>query len=87
MTPETWPECVGLALRSWRRDLGFSQDEAAAWVDVTQSTWSRWETGENLPDLWQLYTGGVDLSQLLQTARIRARAAGLEPPKVRKTNP
>jgi|GEM_PF-4076960 len=32
-----------LEVRTWRKDMGFSQPEASEFLGVTRATWSRWE--------------------------------------------
>lgn len=38
-------------LVAWRQAKGYSQQEAAEVVGVSQASWSNWETGRKRPDL------------------------------------
>lgn len=53
-TPEEYQKAVGLRLR-WVRDAaGQSQAEVARLLRMDQSTWSKWELGERMPDPYKL---------------------------------
>lgn len=40
---------VAVTLRAFREALGFTQEEVARFVGVTQPSWSRWESGVKEP--------------------------------------
>lgn len=74
----------GIALARWRKEKGWSQDEAARRFGVTQAGWSPWETGAKTPDLdnaleLEKFTGGaitaVGWAHSARRARARRRRA------------
>ena len=73
--PETTAECFGLALREWRG--GLSQQKAASLLGETQSSYSRWETGANLPRIDALVRAGIDVAALVERAREWSQVAGI----------
>ena len=64
---------IGKFLQELRKEKGFTQEQLAEQLGVARRTISRWETGNNLPDmdilieLSDLYT--VDLRELLDGER------------------
>lgn len=77
LIPETWDECLGLALRRWREVRGEGQVVIAARAGVSQSAWSRWEAGTAPLKLGALADAGVSLDGLVAEARRLAAAHGV----------
>lgn len=66
--PDTFLDCVGIALREWRTTKWSTQTSAALAAGVTQGAWSRWETGDVVPDALVLFGVGCDLTALFRRA-------------------
>ena len=64
---------IGTFLKELRKEKGFTQEQLAETLNVSRRTVSRWETGNNMPDLdllmeiADLY--GVDLREMLNGER------------------
>lgn len=55
---------LGEILRGWRTKHGLTQKAAANRVGVNQGTWSRWESGQSMPDTEGLATIAKHCEQL-----------------------
>ncbi len=40
-----------MTLRALRANYGFTQEEIAKKIDISPSTWSKWENGRSYPDV------------------------------------
>lgn len=50
----TYPAVLGRILAKYRKELGYNQSEMAKKAGLNQSTWSRIENGDLVPDIAQL---------------------------------
>ena len=75
--PETGLECLGLAIGAMREAAHQSQDDLARLAGVSQSTWSRYERGQGVPDIVTLWRTGLDLADLRTRTEALAHAHGL----------
>lgn len=53
-TAQEYQKAVGLRLRWVRHAAGHSQAQVAAALEMDQTTWSKWELGERMPDPYKL---------------------------------
>lgn len=65
---ESWPECIGIAVREWRTAKLGTQTEAAKSLHLDQSTLSKIESGKQRPDYEVLYDAGCSIDALFNRA-------------------
>ena len=51
---------IGAVLKTLRKEKNLTQEQAAEQLGVSNRTVSRWETGTNMPDIWNLVSGFID---------------------------
>ena len=51
---------IGAFLKTLRKEKNLTQEQAAEQLGVSNRTVSRWETGTNKPDIWNLVSGFID---------------------------
>ena len=50
----------GAFLETHTKEKNLTQEQAAEQLGVSNRTVSRWETGTNMPDIWNLVSGFID---------------------------
>lgn len=71
-------ESVKICIKSFREENGFTQDQLAKIIGVSRTTYTKWESGDTLPNIIQLSKlaaiYGVDLDRFLK-AEVNLRVA------------
>ena len=71
-------ESVKICIKSFREENGFTQDQLAKIIGVSRTTYTKWESGDTLPNIIQLSKlaaiYGVELDRFLK-AEVNLRVA------------
>lgn len=76
--PETWTDCIGLALREWRLDRGLTVEAAGRRAGVSTASWSRWEGGTAAAPFEALVAAAVPTEVVAKRAIALAEEHGIQ---------